>query len=336
MPRKQVASAPIVFLGNSHQSHNMYSHTPVLLQEAIEFLNPQPGQNFIDSTLGGGGYTRALAEKIKPEGKVLAIDLDQEALASYQGPKNVILVHGNFADLDKIVRHHNFANIQGIVADIGLSSNQLDKAGRGLSFQRDEPLDMRFDPEQKPQSHKREPFNASYIVNHYEEQELKQLFDDYAEDKFDSRFARAIVARRQEQSIETTTELFEIIKKALPAQFRFKAGDSARRIFQALRIEVNHELENLKNFLPDAFAALPPGGRLAVISFHSLEDRIVKQYFHGLTLGCICPPEFPECRCYKTPQGKILTKKPVTASAEELKANSRSAAAKLRVIQKLT
>ncbi len=320
----------------------MAFHIPVLLNEILEHLDPQPGQIIVDGTLGGGGHSFELAKRVQPDGTLIGLDLDpaalEEAKKKFDQEKltsKVILLKDNYRYVKKIINDLGIKEVNAILIDIGISSYDLEGSHRGFSFQKDEPLDMRYDPEANPQNRHKEPFNAAFIVNHYEEKDLKKIFDDYGEDKFSSRIARAIVARRQETKIKTTTELFEIIKKSLPAQFRFKAGDNARRIFQALRIEVNHELENLKNFLPNAFEALAPGGKLAVISFHSLEDRIVKQYFNEKAKGCICPPDFPECRCGRNPEGKILTKKIVTAGPDELIENTRSAPAKLRVIEKI-
>lgn len=321
----------------------MAFHIPVLLKEILELLDPQPGQTIVDGTLGGGGHSLELAKRINPDGTLIALDLDPAAIEEAKKKfselpelkTKVILLKDNYRFIRNIINDLGVKEVNAILIDIGISSYDLEGSNRGFTFQKEQPLDMRFDPDSKPDSRHKKPFTAEYIVNHYEEQELKRIFHEYGEDKFSSRFARAIVAHRQEHQIKTTTDLFEIIKKSLPAQFRFKAGDSARRVFQSLRIEVNHELDNLKNFLPNAFETLAPKGKLAVISFHSLEDRIVKQFFNELAQGCICPPDFPECRCGRTPKGKILTKKIVTASAEEVQQNSRSASAKLRVIEKI-
>lgn len=316
-----------------------YTHTPVLLKEVIKYLNPKPGQNFVDATLGGGGYSKAILEKIKPGGKVLSIDSDEEAIKNFKfqisndkseilNSKFAIIHRGNFRDIDKIVRHHQVMNISGIVADIGFSSYQLDQSGRGISFSKKEPLDMRFDQSQKT--------DAKFILNNYSEEQLKKIFEEYGEEKFSGQIARKIQnSKIKNQSIHYTSDLYQLIQEALPKPVKHKVEDSARRIFQALRIEINHELDNLQEFLPKAFAILSPGGRLAVVSFHSLEDRIVKQYFVGLTKGCVCPQEFPLCLCGKNPQGKIVTKKVITASEKELKENPRSKPAKLRVIEKI-
>ncbi len=311
-----------------------YSHTPVLLKEVLEYLSPKANQNFVDATLGGGGYSLAIIKLIAPQGKLLSIDLDKDAINNARvksqelGIKNLILHHGNFRDIGQIIKDNNFPEPDGIVADIGLSSYQLEDSGRGISFQKKEILDMRFDANSKE-------YDAKYILNNYTEENLRKIFEDYGEEKFSRQIVKQIVNSRQQTAIHFTTDLYQAIVKALPKPVKHKADDSARRIFQALRIAVNKELENLEVFLPKAFTALKPGGRLAIVSFHSLEDRIVKQYFVSLTKGCICPPEFPICLCNKKPLGKILTRKPITASPEELTLNPRSKPAKLRVIEKL-
>lgn len=308
-----------------------YVHTSVLLNEVITYLNPRSGENFVDATLGGGGYTRALLDQVEPNGKVLAIDLDEEAIKEVKsqesGVGNLLLHHGNFRDIDKIIKRHDFPPPDGIVADIGLSSHQLDGSERGISFQKKEILDMRFD-------RAAEIVDARFLVNNKSTAELIKIFREYGEEPYTRQIVRKIQESRSKNQIKYTTDLYQIIKEALPKPVKHKADDSARRIFQALRIEVNHELENLETFLPKAFDLLTVGGRLAVVSFHSLEDRIVKQYFAALSKGCVCPLEFPECICGHNSQGKILTKKPVIASEAEIKQNPRSKAAKLRVIQK--
>lgn len=313
-----------------------YFHEPVLLKEVIEYLGPKGNENFVDGTLGGGGYSLALLEKVKPKGRVLSIDLDREALKNYElriknydYKRQTVVVQGNFSHIDKIVEKHKFFNISGIVADIGFSSFQLDGSDRGLSFQKKESLDMRFDLSSD------EP-DAKFILNNKTERELVEIFSKYGEEKFSRQIARKIRVNREERKeIKYTTDLYQIIEDALPKPVKHKARDSARRVFQALRIAVNHELTNLETFLPKALDILNPGGRLVIVSFHSLEDRIVKQFFLKASKGCVCPLDFPECRCGKSPIAKILTKKPVTASEKELTANPRSKPAKLRAIQKL-
>lgn len=320
-----------------------YQHIPVLLQEVIALLNPQNGQNFIDATLGGGGYSRQILEKIGSQGKLLSVDLDSEAIENFQflisnfqigsnskiyNLKSIILARGNFAQIDHIVRNHKFPSPDGIVADLGLSSFHLDQSGRGFSFQKNELLDMRFD-------RLNDLPDARFIVNNYGDKKLARIFRDYGEEKFSVQIVRAIIRARQKAEIKYTNDLFQIIQTSLPKPFQHKAADSARRIFQALRIEVNHELENLETFLQKAFDLLNPTGRLVVVTFHSLEDRIVKQFFLKLSKGCVCPPDFPQCVCGKNPLGKILTKKPIIPTIKEQEENSRSKSAKLRGIQKI-
>lgn len=309
-----------------------YSHTPVLLKEVLGYLGPKPGENFVDATLGGGGYTRAILERTAPKGKVLAIDLDSSALDNFKSKSDglkdrVVLCHGNFADINKFVTNHEFGPIAGIVADIGLSSFQLDHSGRGITFQKKEPLDMRFDLSSD------EP-DAKFILNNHSETELAEIFRKYGEEPNARAIARKIVRERDAHKVHYTTDLLALIEAALPKPIKHKVNDVARRIFQSLRIVVNHELQNLETFLPKALDIVAPGGVIAVITFHSLEDRIVKQFFVESARGCVCPLEFPICLCGKNPSAKILTKKPVTASEEELQNNSRSKPAKLRVITK--
>lgn len=311
----------------------MYTHIPVLLNEVLEYLKPAPNQNFVDATLGGGGYSRALLEATAPSGKVLALDIDQAAIDNAkktlaQYGSRLVLDHRNFRDLGDSINHYEFTSIDGIVADIGLSSFQLDNAGRGLSFQSDDYLDMRFDLSSNQS-------DASFILNNYSEQQLTEIFQDYGEDKHSRGIAAQIVKSRAIEPIKRTTELNLIIQKALPKPVKHLWQDTARRIYQALRITVNHELANLQRFLPQALNLVEPGGRIAVVAFHSLEDRIVKQFFKEASSGCVCPPEFPICKCGITPQLKVLTKKPITASSEELAGNRRAQPAKLRVAQKL-
>lgn len=312
-----------------------YDHIPVLLQQAITYLNPQPGQRFIDGTLGGGGYTKVLLNKVGSKGAVLAVDLDKDALENAESTfkaevknKQLVLAHGNFAQLDKILEHKDFYDIDGIVADIGLSSYQLDQSDRGITFQKKEPLDMRFDLSSD------EP-DAKFLLNHLTEDELVKIFRENGEEKESKRIARAIIHERAEKPLHYTTDLTEIIERALPKPIQHKWKDAARRIFQALRIEVNHELENLETFLPKTLDLVKPGGVIVIVSFHSLEDRLVKEFFNSAAKGCICPKEFPICMCGQLPRAHILTKKPITAEADELTSNSRSASAKLRAIRKL-
>ena len=312
----------------------MREHTPVLLHEAIGFLEPKPGRKFIDATIGRGGHTAAL---LKSGAKVLGIDADATVVANVKAQmSNVKVVQGNFGEIEKIAEENGFTDVDGILMDLGLGSHQLDDAERGFSFQKDGPLDMRFNPSGKIQVSKSKFQTAGDMVNHYSDKDLLRIFYKYGEEKrFGRRVVRAILDKRKLGSIGTTAELFEIIKQALPGQFRFKAGDTARKIFQALRIEVNDELANLERGLPQAVSLLKNKGRLVVISFHSLEDRIVKSFFVKEAKDCVCPPSFPVCTCASRAHLRILTKKPITASEEEVKNNSRARSAKLRAAEKI-
>jgi 16S rRNA (cytosine1402-N4)-methyltransferase len=317
-------------------------HVPVLLQQTLKSLEPNPGDIVVDGTIGGGGHAFAIAEKIGKSGTLTGLDLDpaalaeaEQKLASLPNAPRLYLIKSSYKNIDSILKGLGISAVDAILIDIGLSSYDLEGSKRGFSFQRDEILDMRFDPESEPRRKREEPFTARFILNSYSEQDLEKIFRDYSEEPFSKKIAKAIVARRQEIAFERTTDLFELIKRALPGKFRFKAADTARRIFQALRVEVNAELDNLREFLPKAFKTLKPGGRLVVISFHSLEDRIVKQFFVELSKGCICPIDFPKCVCGRKPLAKILYRKPVMADEEEKNYNPRSIPAKLRAIQKL-
>ncbi len=318
----------------------MRSHTPVLLKEVTEFLAPMPGKKYIDATLGMGGHSKEL---LRLGAKVLGIDRDSSVipdvirdpvLDSRLRGNNMLVVAGNFSDLKAIAEKNAYTDVDGILFDLGLGSHQLDDGNRGFSFQNEGPLDMRFN--QKSEVGDRKSETAAQIVNFYPEKELIRIFYKYGEEKrFGKRVSRAILIRRKEGGIETTTELFEIIKHALPGKLRFKTGDTARKIFQALRIEVNRELENLQKGLQQALTLLRDGGRLVVISFHSLEDRTVKQFFALHSKDCVCPPSFPVCVCDARASLRILTKKPIMAQAEEIKINSRAASAKLRCAERI-
>lgn len=308
-------------------------HYPVLLDEVVQYLGAKTPGNYIDATVGGGGHARAIASA-NPKNQVLGVDWDSESLAVLRQQlaaekltKRIQLVHSNYADAMRAAREHGFEPVQGIVLDLGFSSIQLDEPERGFSFQTGGPLDMRYDRAQK--------LDAAAVLNKYSEQELSEIFKKYGEEAHARKIARALVVRRKSAGLHSADEVFDVIKGALPAPMRHKAADSARRIFQALRIEVNKELDNLARALPQMYESLAVGGRLAVISFHSLEDRIVKNFFADLAKGCICPPEFPECICGNKPKVRILTKKPVTAQPQELAENPRSKPAKLRAIEKI-
>lgn len=308
-----------------------YQHEPVLLDEVLQYLKPEAGQNFVDGTLGGGGYSKALLDKVGPKGKVLSIDLDAVALEHYEASvgkaKNALTAHANFKDIDHVVTRHAFGPIHGIVVDIGLSSYQIDQSQRGISFQKHELLDMRFD-----MSH--DSVDARFMLNHYSQSQLAEIFREFGEEKFAGKIALSIIKERANGYLKYTTDLNEIIQKSLPKPVAMRWKDTARRVYQALRIAVNHELDNLRDFLPKAIDLLAPGGRLAVVTFHSLEDRIVKDYFNDRQQACVCPPDFPICTCGTIPDAMVITKKPITASKTELERNPRAHSAKLRVIEK--
>jgi len=306
-------------------------HIPVLLKEVLQVLDPKNGEVVLDATFGGGGHAQALLEAIGPKGFLFGLDADAQNIARQRAKfeaGNVKIAAGNFADLNRIASFNGWPGFDIVLFDLGLSSGQLDDPARGFSFQKSGLLDMRLDQ-------KNQTVTARSLVNALTEAELAQTFKEYGEEKNAKRIARAIVARRALHPLNNTDELFDLIKVSLPAPVRFKAGDAARRIFQALRIKVNDELTVLAKGLAAGFEVLNAGGRLAVISFHSLEDRIVKVYFKELARGCVCPPEFPVCICGHEAQAKILTPDAKTASAAEQKENPRSKSAKLRAIKKI-
>ncbi len=307
-----------------------FSHIPVLKKQTIELLNVKDDGVYVDGTLGGAGHSKAI-EQIAKIKLLIGIDQDDEALVAakqnLKGYNNVEYVHGNFKDIDEILSDLNVDKVDGILVDIGVSSYQIDADERGFSFKKDAKLDMRMD--------KSKSFSAYNIVNEYSEEQLTKIIRDYGEEKFAKSIARHIVKAREDSFIETTKQLEDIILASVP---RYKGQDgrsNVQRTFQAIRIEVNGELDALSEFLEKATNFLKSGGRLAVISFHSLEDRIVKQKFKELATGCVCPPDFPICVCGHKASVKIITKHPVEATEDEIKQNSRSACAKLRVIEKL-
>ena len=307
-----------------------FAHIPVLKKETIELLNVKDGGVYFDGTLGGAGHSKAIEEQAKIK-KLIGVDQDEEALAfakkTLSGYDNVVYVHDNFRNIDDILESLGEDKLDGILVDIGVSSYQIDAAERGFSFRYDSKLDMRMD--------KSKPFSAYNLVNEYSEEELARVIRDYGEEKFARSIARHIVKARLDSPIETTKQLENIVLSSVP---RYKGQDgksNVQRTFQAIRIEVNGELDALSEFLQKATDHLKPGGRLAVISFHSLEDRITKQKFKELATGCVCPPDFPICVCGHKASVKIITKHPVEATDEEIEINSRSACAKLRVVEKL-
>ena len=309
-----------------------YQHTPVMLREVLEYLAPKRGGYFIDGTLGGGGYTSALSAAVGPEGKILAIDLDAQAIVNTAEKKldNTVLVQDNFSNLSSIIEN-NFASgtlFDGLVLDLGLSSFQLADIQRGFSFREDSPLDMSFGSDGSDERTKN-------IINTYQEEDLSRIFFKYGEEKQARRIAKGIIERRKLNRINTTGDLVEIIKKAIPRRLWNERVHPATKTFQALRIVVNKELESLEKVLPQAVAALKSGGKIVIISFHSLEDRIVKDYFRQESKKCLCPPEIPLCRCDHQATLKIITKKIVIPTEEEVKINPRSRSAKLRAAEKI-
>ncbi|MCI2057663.1 MAG: 16S rRNA (cytosine(1402)-N(4))-methyltransferase RsmH [Oscillibacter sp.] len=307
-----------------------YTHRPVLLRECLEALRIRPDGIYVDGTLGRAGHSIEIAQRLTT-GRLIGIDRDQEAidaagvrLAPWMD--RVTLVHRNFAELDSILREAGVAGADGMLFDLGVSSPQLDDPARGFSYMHDAPLDMRMDESA--------PLSARDVVNEWSREELQRILWEYGEERYAGRIAGAIVREREKRPVETTLELVEIIKSAMPGAALREKQHPAKRSFQAVRIAVNGELDALEPMLEAAVNALNPGGRLAVITFQSLEDRIVKQTFRRLAAGCICPPEFPVCVCGRKPKITLLSRKPVTAGAEELEANPRARSAKLRAAEK--
>ena len=306
-----------------------FSHVSVLLNETIESLDIKPDGIYIDGTAGGAGHSREIAKRLTT-GRLIAVDKDPDAIAvateRLKPYSCATVVRNDFRNIKAIADELGLERVDGILLDLGVSSHQLDEAQRGFSYHSDAPLDMRMS---------QQGMSARDVVNGYSEKDIARILRDYGEEKFASRIARAIVSAREKAPIETTLELAEIIKNAIPAATRREGGHPAKRSFQAIRIEVNGELTALECALDDAFDLLSVGGRLSIITFHSLEDRMCKRRFADFTSGCTCPPEFPVCVCGKTPRGKLTTRKPITAGEEELAENNRSRSAKLRTIEKL-
>ena len=308
-----------------------FSHKSVLLNETIEGLNVRKGKIYLDGTLGGAGHSYEILKKLHGTGLLIGIDQDQEALKAARERlsefKNVEYFNLNYIDFEKALDELGIEKIDGVLLDIGVSSYQFDNPERGFSYRFDAPLDMRMD--------KSLEISAKDIVNTYSEDEITEIIREYGEEKWASRISKFIVQDRKNKKIDTTFELVEIIKNAIPAGARRNGPHPAKRTFQALRIEVNKELDVLKNSIDKFVHRLNPGGRIAIITFHSLEDRIVKNSFKYLEKDCICPPTSPICTCNKKREIKIITRKPITASEEELKENNRSHSAKLRIAEKL-
>lgn len=310
-----------------------YRHTPVLLAEVTQHLQLHDGSIVVDCTLGGAGHAKRAAQLIAPTGILVGIDKDDAALDAARdalplGQQAIILLKGDYGDLDELLVEARIPFVDAFIFDLGVSSFQLDEAGRGFSYHRDAPLDMRMDAASTQPT-------AADVVNTYSEEDLARVIREYGEERWASRIAAFVVAARARHPITTTGELVDLIKAAVPAAARRAGGHPAKRVFQALRIEVNQELRSVERGLEAAIRWLVPGGRIAVISYHSLEDRIVKRLFNEMSQGCTCPPGLPECRCGRTPVLRVVTKRPVVPTAEEVAANPRSRSARLRVAEKV-
>lgn len=309
-----------------------FRHTSVLLQETIDALCIRPGGIYVDGTLGGGGHSEQIAARLSGEGRLIGIDQDAAAVEAAgkrleQFKDHVTIVRSNYGNMAGELKKLGISSVDGVLLDLGVSSYQLDDAERGFTYREDAPLDMRMD--------QRKPLTAREVVNSYSEQDLYRIIRDYGEDRFAKNIAKHIVRERQIQSIETTGELIHIIKAAIPAKVRATGGHPAKRTFQAIRIEVNQELSVLMNSLDMIIDLLNDGGRFCVITFHSLEDRIVKDAFRKAENPCICPPDFPVCVCGRKPKGKVITRKPILPSVRETEDNPRSKSAKLRVFERI-
>lgn len=308
-----------------------FNHVSVLLNECIENLNIKPDGIYVDGTMGGAGHSLEIVKKLSEKGMLIGIDRDEEALAVAKERlkefNNVKYVHDNHDNIDEIIKNLNIKGVDGILLDLGVSSYQIDEKTRGFTYMDDGPLDMRMDKSQK--------LTAEYIVNNYKEQDLARIIFEYGEEKFSRKIARNICEYRKNKKIETTGELVKIIEKSIPGKFREKNSHPAKRTFQAIRIEVNNEIEPLYNTIKNSITALNTKGRLCVITFHSLEDRMVKKAYVDAEGKCICPKDLPYCVCGNVSLGKIITKKPILPTEKEMQENSRSRSAKLRVFEKI-
>ena len=313
-------------------ANTSFSHLSVLLFECIEALDIKDGYTYIDCTAGGGGHSLEIAKRMGPNSRLICFDRDKNAIAAATERLSdyldqVTFINDNFRSIDKVIKDLRITNLGGVLADLGCSSHQFDTPERGFSYMHDAPLDMRMDTDS--------PLSAYEVVNEYREDELKRIIFEYGEERFAPRIAAAICKRRALSPIKTTYELTDIIKGAIPAAARADGPHPAKRTFQAIRIEVNRELDAIRPLIEAAARNLVPGGRIAIISFHSLEDRPVKQAIKELSSGCTCPRDFPVCVCGKKPILKEITKKPILPSDEELSENPRSRSAKLRVAEKI-
>lgn len=305
-----------------------FNHIPVLLDECIEGLNIRSDGIYVDGTAGGAGHSSAIASRLNDRGQLIALDRDPDAVKAASEKlsafSNAKVIHSNYSCMRKVLDELGIELVDGILMDLGVSSYQLDEGSRGFSYHSDAPLDMRMS---------REGMSAADVVNSYSEQQLAKIIFEFGEEKFSRRIASNIVAARTKAPIETTLELADIIRNSVPQKAR-REKNPCKKTFQAIRIAVNGELEHLSQGLEDAFNSLRAGGRLAVITFHSLEDRLVKQKFAGWCRGCICPPDFPQCVCGHKPQGILVNRKPIEAKEKELESNNRSRSAKLRIIER--
>ena len=309
-----------------------FAHRSVLLEETIEYLNIRPDGIYVDGTLGGAGHSSEICKQLSDSGRLIGIDQDEDAIRAATKrlepyKEKVTIIRDNYCNMKTRLEEIGIQGVDGILLDLGVSSYQLDDPERGFTYRECAPLDMRMD--------RRQSKTARDIVNGYSELDLYRIIRDYGEEKFAKNIARHIVARRQEKPIETTEELNDIIKAAIPAKVRATGGHPSKRTYQAIRIELNHELEVLNNSLDDMIDLLLPGGRLCVITFHSLEDRMVKTIFKRNENPCTCPPNFPVCTCGKKSKGSMITRKPVVPGDQELEENPRSKSSKLRVFEKI-
>lgn len=305
-----------------------FLHVPVLLNECIDGLNIHPSGIYVDGTAGGGGHSSAIAERLGKDGRLISLDRDPDAVAAATQRlsvyKNAMVVHSNYSQMRDVLDSLDIDRVDGVLMDLGVSSFQLDEGSRGFSYHTDAPLDMRMS---------KEGLSAADVVNTFSEQQLAKIIFEYGEEKFSRRIASNIVSARASAPIETTLQLADIVRNSVPQKAR-REKNPCKKTFQAIRIAVNGELDHLSKGLDDAFFSLKSGGRLAVITFHSLEDRLVKQRFAGWCKGCICPPDFPQCVCGRKPQGILVNKKPIEADEKELERNNRSRSAKLRIIER--
>ena len=309
-----------------------FVHKSVLFHETVDGLNVRPGGVYVDGTLGGAGHASLVCERLEGKGRFIGIDQDEEAIMAATERLSkygdiVTVVRSNYVRIKEVLDSLGIEKVDGIMLDLGVSSHQLDTAERGFSYRYNAPLDMRMD--------NRNDMTAKDIVNEYDEMQLFRIIRDYGEDKFAKNIAKHIIAARQRKEIETTDELCEIIKAAIPAKVRMNGGHPAKRTFQAIRIELNKELDVLNESIDTMIDLLNDGGRLCIITFHSLEDRIVKTKFKTNENPCTCPPDFPVCVCGKKSKGRRITRKPILPSEEELEENSRSKSAKLRIFEKI-